>query len=272
MKNSLKYFSIITFIILVLLGCNQTPKEWKFKEKIMLNGINPLGILVDGKGMWLSDVDRNRLVHTDMRGNIDFTQNELQRPMHISMENEKVFIPEFLDDRISTLSRNLLDSLQIDSDLDAPAGIDISGNVQVIVDFYNHQLVLVVNGKTSIIGEKGHADGELNYPTDVALYGHKIFVADAYNNRVQVFDYEGNVLKVIGWQEKIRVAAGLTISENRVFVTDFHGNRVLIYDFDGQLIKILEEQFDRPTDVYVLENILYVANYKGGFISVFKNE
>ena len=39
--------------------------------------------------------------------------------------------------------------------------------------------------------KKGNELGELNYPTDIQILKDKIVVADAYNNRIQIFDKQG---------------------------------------------------------------------------------
>ena len=179
------------------------------------------------------------------------------------------YVPEFFRDTISILGNENRSPMKLDVELDGPAGIDVDNETTAIVDFYNHQLVLINQGKTIIIGKKGHADGEFNYPTDVELFEDKIFVADAYNNRVQVFDYEGKVLKVIGWREDIRVATGLAVGRDRVYVTDFHGSRILIYDFEGTLLNVFENRFDKPTDIFIYQDQMYVANYGGGSITIF---
>ncbi len=257
------------FILLVLLISCQTEKEWQFEEIIQLNDIKPLGIIVTDEQMWLTDVDRNRMIMTDLKGNLVETYPDLLRPMHIVLKEGKIYIPEFLRDTITILEGEHLIAMPLDIELDAPAGIDVMGNTASIVDFYNYRLILIYDGQTIIIGKNGHADGEFNYPTDVALFEDKIFVADAYNNRVQVFDYNGQVLKVIGWKENIRVATGLAVGPNRIYITDFHGNRVLMYDFNGTLLKIFTDHFDKPTDIFIHNNRMFVANYGGDFISVF---
>lgn len=269
MLNKTKIFLIISLVYLLGTGCKEVPKEWVFKEEIRLNGIKPLGIIVEGEEMWLTDVDNNRMVKTDLGGNVLRSYPGLMRPMHFAMTGSKVYVTEFLGDTISILRDENRSPMRLDVELDGPAGIDVDDKTTAIIDFYNHRLILNNNGEITIIGKKGHADGEFNYPTDVELFDDQIFVADAYNNRVQVFDYAGKVLKVIGWREDIRVATGLAIGPDRVYVTDFHGSRILIYDFEGVLLKVFEDHLDKPTDIYVNEDLMYVANYGGGSVTVF---
>ena len=151
---------------------------------------------------------------------------------------------------------------------DAPAGVFVNDSLIAVVDFYNHRIILQDENEVMIIGKEGHNKGELYYPTDVALVNDKIYVADAYNNRVQVFDYNGNVLKVIGNKDKINVATGIEVTDDNIFVTDFEGNRILIYDLNVKLIHIINEHLNKPTEISVSNYTIYVSNYAGSSISV----
>ena len=75
---------------------------------------------------------------------------------------------------------------------------------------------------------------------------------------------------MIGWNENIKVATGLAVTDQQVFVTDFEGNRILIYDHYGQLQQIPSGHFNKPTDIEVTGNTMYVVNYAGHSISVFE--
>ena len=128
------------------------------------------------------------------------------------------------------------------------------------------------DNKVTIIGKEGHKNGELYYPTDVEISNDLIYVADAYNNRVQVFDLNGNYVRMIGWNEGIKVATGLKVTDLQVIIADFEGNRVLVYDLNGNLLQIISDKFNQPTDIEIVSNKMYVVNYKGKTISVFKKE
>jgi len=88
-------------------------------------------------------------------------------------------------------------------------------------------------------------------------------VADAYNNRIQVFDTVGNHEMTIGKEEKMNAATGIYVSSSQIFITDFEHDRVLIYDIQGTLIQELSEGLEKPTDILLNDGILYITNYKG---------
>jgi hypothetical protein len=85
---------------------------------------------------------------------------------------------------------------------------------------------------------------------------------------VQVFDFDGKVLNVLGEQDELNVASGLVINEKYVAVTDQENSRVLIYGSDGVLVQILTDNINYPTDVLFDGNILYITNFKDNSISI----
>ncbi len=139
-----------------------------------------------------------------------------------------------------------------------------------IADFFNHRIVLKEREDTFILGEEGHGNGELYYPTDVEIHGQLIFVADAYNNRVQVFNKNGKSVRIIAEKEKINAALGIEINRDHLFVTDFENNRIFIYNLKGRLLNSINTHLDRPTDLVIEKDTMYIINHGTSSISVFE--
>jgi len=271
------YILVFLFGLIVLTSCSGNKKKnegvtttWKFSKEIKLDGISPIGIVVEGDFLWLSDVDNNRIVKIDNEGKIIEKYDGFQRPMHIAIQGSKIYIPEYISDTVKILEDGNISAYQLKDKPDAVGSVSVDGNTVAIADFYNHRIILQQNDKVTIIGKEGHNDGELYYPTDVDIKNELIYVADAYNNRVQVFDFEGNYVRMIGWNENINVATGLKVTENQVIVADFEGNRVLIYNLEGTILQIISKKFNQPTDIEIVGNKMFVINYKGQNISVFE--
>lgn len=268
---------IISFLLglLVILGCSENKKKkreatnWKFNKEILLDNISPIGIVAQENFLWLSDVDNNRIVKVDLHGKIITFLDGFQRPMHMAIQEDKIYVPEYLSDTVKVIENGNVSTLKLKENTDAIAGIAVDGNTFAVADFYNHRIIFQQDDKVIIIGKEGHNDGELYYPTDVAIKNDLIYVADAYNNRVQVFDFEGNYVKMMAWNEGIKVATGIKVTKTQVIVADFEGNRVLIYDLNGNLLQIVSGKFNQPTDIEIVGNKMYVVNYKGSSISVF---
>lgn len=122
------------------------------------------------------------------------------------------------------------------------------------------------------IGKEGHEPGELYYPTDVSFANGLLYVADAYNNRLQVFDLVGKLQRIIVAGDSIRTATGLTVSGGRLFVADFENSRLLVYDLEGNLLQQITGNLAQPTDIAAAEDKIFVANYGSNSVVVFRKE
>lgn len=256
-------------IILGIASCTTKPSEWKSHSSIDLGDVTPIGIAVTAdKQIWISDGDHNRLVSIDTSGNISKNLLKFERPMHIDAKGTQLYIPQFGKDEISIYDGQKIDSMNIDIDMDAPAGVASYQEETAIADFYHHQ-IHYFDGKTwKSYGKEGKGEGEFYYPTDVQITDNKIYVADAYNNRVQVFDKSMKLQQIIGDKDGMNASTGVYVSSNEVFVTDFENNRALVYKLDGTLQQTINF-LENPTDIIVIDGLLYILNYKGKSISIY---
>ena len=275
-----KWSFAMAFLGLLLgVGCfsdrtgDDQPLHWKFSHEIPLQGIAPIGIVSQpDNALWVSDVAYNRVLKLDQKGLILEQYSGFERPMHLAFKEGKLYIPEYTSDTIKMLINGQISTYSFDHATDAIAGIALDEERVVIADFYHHHVVLKRGKNEQIIGSKGHEDGQLYYPTDVAIHKDKIYVADAYNNRVQVFDLSGKYIQMIGWQDNIQVATGIKVTDAQIMVADFDGDRVLVYAQDGSLLQVLDQHFNKPTDMEIFDNQLYIVNYAGQSISVFTGQ
>lgn len=261
---------LLLLVMIAMSQCTPDQNQWNHVKTIDLENTTPIGLTQLEDHIWISDGDHNQLVKIDTTGTIIESHTGYERPMHLDGENSKLYIPEYGKDQITIYTSDKTDTLAIDYALDAPAGIDVHNGEVGIADFYNHR-VLYYNDNTWIsIGEKGKSPGQFHYPTDVHLAHDKIYVADAYNNRVQVFDLSGASITTMGEDEKMNATTGIYVSDNEIMVTDFENDRVLIFDLNGQLIQKINTGLDKPTDILVMNSELWIANYKGKNIMVYK--
>jgi len=68
---------------------------------------------------------------------------------------------------------------------------------------------------------------------------------------------------------KLTIATGIEVTDDNIFVTDFEGNRILIYDLEGKLIHIINEHLNKPTEISVYNNKMYISNYGSGSVAIF---
>lgn len=270
-----KRISLIALLALLISACGRKEsrpvrnERWVFGRSIETEGVKPLGIAISDGKLWLSDPDHKRVVQVDGRGRIVASLPGLERPMHMAARAGKMFIPEYTSDSLRVYENGRLTHQRAVAQVDALAGIAVMDDTLVMVDFYNHRILVQSPRGSFSIGTEGHDSGELYYPTDVDIHEGRIYVADAYNNCVQVFDLLGNYKRMIGRDDSIRVAAGLKVSGQDLFITDFEGNRVLVYDLEGNRIQTLTRGFQSPTDIERAGDTLYVTNYAAGSLTLY---
>lgn len=263
----MKYLFIIN--LLIFIGCKQPIKKWQFEKELKLENVHPIGGAILNDELWLSDGDKNRLVQISENGEVLDEITGLERPMHIDSFENMLLIPEYGKDVISIYTNKVRDSLKNVPNLDAPAGISKYRNELAIADFYNNT-IHYYNGESWLkIGEKGTSIGQLNYPTDVQITNEYIYVADAYNHRIQVFNKKGVFIQMLGQNQSINAATGLLIDGDDIYVTDFENNRLLVFSETNEVLQIIDTELSKPTDVLIFKEKLYVLNYKSSSVSVF---
>ncbi len=126
-----------------------------------------------------------------------------------------------------------------------PAGLalDTVRNRLYVADAYNHRIAVLnpVNGQTlSTFGEKGEGPGQLGLGQYASLAldaAGNLYVSEATNGRVQVFDPDGKPLTTIGRKGGGGIGqwtnlSGIAIWNNRLFVVDTNGYEVEVWKID----------------------------------------
>jgi len=264
-------YSALAFVL--LLSCaekEEVAKSWQLTKAIPITGVNAIGMAVTSEGIWLSDGDHNRLVLIDEEGKTIRTIDSLDRPMHIGNEGDVLLVPQYGNDEVSIFDQGKKEALVLLDSLDAPAGVSSYNQEKAIADFYNNRILYSKDGKEFIsFGKEGKAAGDFYYPTDVQITENEIWVADAYNNRVQVFDKKGTFLKMIGDDQNMNAATGIFVGATELFVTDFENSRVLVFDHEGALKQILSDSVEKPIEVIQYQGQLLVSNYRNSQLLVF---
>ncbi|KAF7271593.1 hypothetical protein GWI33_015545 [Rhynchophorus ferrugineus] len=131
--------------------------------------------------------------------------------------------------------------------LRGPDGLAMSPNGELIICDCGNDRVLLVDPKN---GEKlktfGTYNGstQLNFPTSVAVYNNKIIVADSGNNRVKIFNANGDVEQEFGSfgrnPGQFRSAEVVAVDPlGFILVGDAGNARIQVFKPDGTLVKIL---------------------------------
>ena len=260
---------LVGLLFLVSGGCT-TRSEWVFKQVVSLHGKKPVGIAAVDDSLWISIPGNNQLLRLGPNGNVKDSTSGFSRPMHIYGRNGILYVPEYTTDKIKQVLGTKISHIDKFAGLDAPSGVAADANHIVVADFYNHRLLVSKDEAVTVIGQKGHGQGELFYPTDVEISDGLVYVADAYNHRVQVFQPDGRFVGVLGDQAGIRVATGITVDAESLYVADFENDRLLVFAKDGKIIQIIDKNLSKPTDVIVAGNTMYVTNFGNATLTILK--
>ena len=168
--NKLLY---IFSIILLFSSCKN--ERWTFSHDIEIKGISATGLAMDGESIWLSDTDDNRVVQINLSGEVITEITDLERPMHLSLVDGQLLVPEYMLDTINVLDKHeSVGHLDILSTPDAPAAVHKKGDDVIVADFYNNRVIYKKDGRNHNFGKKGKGPGEFTYPTDVQFANDKI--------------------------------------------------------------------------------------------------
>ncbi len=198
----------------------------------------------------------------------------------------------------TTKPQRAISALSLSSPLDCganslstqPSGMHVgpAGNLWVL-DPPNARFLIFDRKDYSLIktwGERGSKKGQLNNPLKFAFSkdGTKVFVADHYNYRVQVFDLDGNYLFHFGSKDsdsgKLFVLPfGITAGvDGYVYVTDVGSHQVFKFSEDGKLVKNWGRWGSGPGQFYKPKGIsqhqdgqLFVADFGNHRAQVFSS-
>ena len=121
-------------------------------------------------------------------------------------------------------------------------------------------------------GSKGSAPGAFDDPTGIAVSGNEVFVSDARNGRIQVFNHTGKFLRAFGKPGKAIGELGrpmnLAIKDGELFVPEYFNDRIQIFALDGTPLRVIGEagsgngQFNAPGGIAVgADGAIYVADF-----------
>ena len=121
-------------------------------------------------------------------------------------------------------------------------------------------------------GGKGTDPGQFHDPTGIAIAGDEVFVSDARNGRIQVFDAAGTYLRAFGRPGDAPGELGrpmnLAVWNDEIYIPEYFNDRIQIFGLDGTPRRIIggpgdgPARFDAPGGVAVApDGTLYVADF-----------
>lgn len=116
--------------------------------------------------------------------------------------------------------------------------------------------------------------GTLSDPRGICMEGGRIYVADAGNDCIRIFDSQGTLIGT--WECDFSYPVDVAISQNKLYVADSYNDRIQVLDLDGKCLMqfgengIHDGEFMNPGNVTIFGELVYVADTVNGRIQSFE--
>ena len=207
----------------------------------------PEGVTFDSNNhLYVADYENNRVQKFEVSGkylnqfgSYGSGNGQLNHPIGITIHNNKVFVTENNNQRISVFHTNGQFSHIIGKgQLGYPYDVTVNTNNQLLVADYSHHCIytFTLDGNyVSKYATPGSGRGRLSCPHSLTtdLYGF-ILVADTRDDRVSIFNKDGKFIDCFGSRGsdngKFKYPCGIAISPNgNMYVSDSDNKRVQIF-------------------------------------------
>ncbi len=256
----------------------------------------PEAFAIDIKGnIFIVDSDNSRIVKVDKNGEylnavggFGWQPEQFDRPLDVSVSSLlDIFVADFNNQRIerydkdlnyiSSLTRKENDVYEVDFGF--PSSVALSKHGELFIADTENDRILKLDSfgePVMVFGDYSWGEGKLNKPRKIEITDTDlIYVSDYEANDIVVFDYYGNYVTRFG-------AAYLSKPDG----LSWWGSLMLIADSGNHRIGLVNEQFnlefvwgakgtklgafDRPVDVGVFEDFIYVLDSNNNRVQVFE--
>ncbi len=261
----------------------------------------PRGIAGDAKGnFYVADTGNSRVQKFDQNGQFISIlgqagpgEGELSEPNGVAITDDgSVYVTDALNQKLVRFSRDgkfIKEWKGPDPGFYGPRDIAIGPNkVLYIVDQGRTRIVKFDPATEAFTswGTAGSGENQFNEPTGIAVGANLVFITDAGNNRIQVFNLDGNFVRqwpVPVWDKYIWHYPDAAFDEQtkRLYVTSGWTNEVIAFDIDGNLVDSGfkpdgDDKLGNPSAICILqekkERLLLIVNTGGQKISSFNIE
>ncbi|MES9833372.1 MAG: 6-bladed beta-propeller [Candidatus Thiodiazotropha sp. DIVDIV] len=164
-----------------------------------------LAINPDLRHLYIADTLAHQIQVYDYDGNFIFKigqrgegNREFNYPSHLAFSNDRLIVNDTMNFRIQIFDVNGLDIHTFGKQGDASGFLtqskgltaDSDGHIYIADALANRIQIFNQNGDFLLeFGKTGDDPGEFRMPSGITIWDDKIFVADSYNQRIQVFQY-----------------------------------------------------------------------------------
>lgn len=264
-------------------------------EKKSLPLFKPFGVAADSKGrIYAADTGRAQVFVFDLENKrVDLLVAEFTTPIAVTVDDaDRVFVVDSRKRLINVFSPTWELEGSFGSDkLERPVGIAIDNENRFlyVVDVDAHRLAVFDADKFDFLRYIGKPSdplsaepGTFSYPLGVAVDADgNVYVTDTMNDRVQIFDADGEFIRMFGKQGitpgTFMRAKGIAIDcDGHVYVTDAEFNNVQVFDREGRALAAFGTrgtdpgQFSLVTGIYIdQQNRIIVADQWRARVQVF---
>ena len=159
----------------------------------------PSGADVDANGVvWVADTRNDRIQRFDPEANTfsavgsqGAAAGQFQRPMGVAVSGDTLFVADTDNNRVQKLALDGTPLATYADGLNGPQGIEVAPDGTIwVADTGNHRIVHLsadFDPLPGTFGSQGSGDYQFEFPHDLAIGNGLLYVADTYNDRVQMF-------------------------------------------------------------------------------------
>ena len=150
--------------------------------------------------------------------------------------------------------------------------------LQIICLFFS---VGVADGKLDSLFQLEKQFSTNSWSIGLSNNENELFVADGINNKILVFDFNGNPIREFSLTDSDTCKGhihGIAIFEKRIYSVKENNDCIGIYDLEGKLLKKFGStgkefgKFNSPQNIKIFDNMIYITDNKNKRIQVFDIE
>lgn len=254
----------------------------------------PKGIAADGEGnFYVADTGNGRIQKFSPKGEFIAVfgkqgggDGELRAPRGIAIDsNGDVYVADEQNHRLVKFKADgsfIKQWGEAELGLKYPRDIAFGADKQLYILDSGKARILKFNpetGNTSEWGRSGEGEGGFSTMTGLTVSGERIYVADAKNDLVQIFDLSGKFIgqwSIPQWAKYIWHYPDVTVDEQskRVYITSGWTREVLVFDTNGNYLESIKpegkDELNNPSSVVLSDTKsgkrLYVLNTGGDVV------
>lgn len=249
----------------------------------------PYAISVFKESVAVADPDSSSVhIYDTLRGSYQQIKNagqyNLESPIGIAHYEDRLFISDSKLNKVFILNSNF-ELLKVLDNFDRPTGItlDKENHRLFVADTLAHNISIFNTDGIflQVIGERGEAELQFNFPSHLAFANNSLVINDTMNFRIQSTDDKGNYTYTFGKQGDasgyLTQPKGIAVdSDGNIYIADAIANRVQIFNQKGEFLLEFGKRgkslgdFNMPAGLAISDDQIYVADSYNQRIQVFQ--